>query len=250
MQLLALLPKELLWNIANHNPARFFESLPVVEVRLCSFLTPEKGHPCRRVLISERSFMIRQPVLDYPHVFYEPSSPSEDGDATFYHGFRSFMWPSFQEKGIRPPLHPNEFHRGATFFVANTIEQAFEHPLHHHPHKDAGDTVCVFVFSLPLDILHGHIPPPGESDPLSVLWFPDADGDWEYFCIQNLFEPLVQTAHSYDIVIGPSCLPRGKDNVTALKVRGLVTTQVAFCTPRAYRWVIGCATRVFKEIRI
>ena len=159
--------------------------------------------------------------------FYDPELV-EDGYTYLFHGMRQSSWPRFRRIGIHPIYSPNEFSMDKAFYVTNSMHQAFEHPLHNHPQRNMEDFIADLVFITHVLVLHGIAPPLGGGDPFCIKWFQRADVEWETFCLMNLNTIDMEINHSYDIVIGPSCLPTSSARIRLLKIGGLI--QVAFCT--------------------
>lgn len=213
-----------------------------VDILLPPFHTPDKRIlPMAQVrhTIGERSRLFndhaQRLLVNSPFAgarYYDPELV-EDGNTYLFHGMRQSSWPWFRRNGIHPIYLPNEFSMDKAFYVTNSMRQAFEHPLHNHPRRNLEDFIAVLVFITPVLVLHGIESPPGCGDPFYVKWFQGADAEWERFCLMNIRTNGMEINHSYDIVIGPSCLPTGGQSIGLLEIGGLGPTQVAFCTERA-----------------
>jgi hypothetical protein len=208
--------------------------------------TPTKGHPDRLHSIRSRAsqFLADSKVGRLIQSPYDPAvAPIESDHTTWlFHGCRYASWPNFQKSGILPPLRPNEFSSGPAFYLTNSVIQAFEHPLHVHFKSSAEDTIVVMAFELDVAVLHGERQAPGLNRMFSVLWFEEADNDWQMFCQRNLYDKTMP--HGHDIVIGPACIP-GEDFIISLDGK----IQIAFCSRESMDWVGGCVKLAFWENR-
>ena len=93
--------------------------------------------------------------------------------------------------------------------MTNDLGHAFEHPLHTNPRLHTGDAISILAFKVPVDILHGDRAPPDGGAPFVVKRFQFPDADWLRFCRENLFAfDYMHPRRDFDIVIGPSFLPR------------------------------------------
>ena len=113
--------------------------------------------------------------------------------------------------------------------------------------------LSVEVDSSTVDILHKDRAPPGDDSLFAIKWFEHLDLAQQTFCKGNLFAPTSPYGHSFDIVIGPSCLPLGARNVTILEFgdhrENRQPTQVAFCSQRAMAWLNICIEVLLWEKR-
>ena len=94
-------------------------------------------------------------------------------------------------------------------------------------------------------MLHDMTPPPGGGDPFRIKWFQGVM-QWRDFCLGNLVERNFPN-HSFDLVIGPSCLPLGVGSVRVLQIGGFAPTQITCCTQRAWEWMALAASTIFVE---
>jgi hypothetical protein len=94
--------------------------------------------------------------------------------------------------------------------------------LHQHPRRYVGDTIFFLLVRVPRAILHGEVPVIGQTHPFCVSWFEDSDQDWQDFCVRNVLSSNMRFVHTYDIVIGPACLPHDSDHVYEMNLRLMV----------------------------
>jgi len=106
--------------------------------------------------------------------------------------------------------------------MTNLIQHALKHSLHQHSRRYVGDTICFLLVRVPRAILHGEVPLIGQTHPFFVFWFQDSDQDWQGFSVRNVLSSNIRFAHSYDIVIGPACLPHDSDHVVEMNLRLMV----------------------------
>lgn len=238
------------------SPQVHFESMQreTVVVLMSPFSTPPYGDLDRHQTLKARSweFVSHAAVEDHSARIYNPNT-CETGSVYLFHGTRNRHLEGFQRRGIAPLFNRNEFSMREAFYVSNSIRQTYEHPLHYHPSRCATDTIAVFVFEVDVRVLHGIEPPPGERTPFTDLWFPDNEENlsaWRRFCKNNF--TLVGLDHSFDIVIGPVCLPRDEGDYGKMEVRlprDAPFTQIAFCSMRARSWLESCFKKIFVEAR-
>ena len=225
------------------------------EIALPAFSTPDKHTlppSVVRQTIGERSNLYSTKVQEYLHKttgvgLYAPELV-ESGSVFLFHGMRESSWSSFRRFGIRPKVVPNEFSTDGAFYLTNSLRHAFEHPLHQHPRRNTTDFISILVFVVPVLVLHGEIDAPGGSDPFRIKWFVHADAEWREFCHNNLVVRRLPH-HSYDLVIGPSCLPASVGGVSTLRIDGFAPTQIACCTDRAQEWIASTASTIYVEKR-
>ncbi|CAK9195056.1 unnamed protein product [Sphagnum troendelagicum] len=108
------------------------------------------------------------------------------------------------------------------FIMTNLIQHALKHSLHQHPRQYVGDTICFLLVRVPRAILHHEVPLTGQTHPFCVFWFEDYDQDWQDFCVRNVLSSNIRFVHTYDIVIGPVCLPHDSDHVFEMNLRLMV----------------------------
>lgn len=225
-----------------------------VVVPMSSFSTPPYGDHDRHHALKAWSweFVSHSLVGDHSEKVYNPNT-CESGSVFLFHGTRNRHLDSFQRRGIFPLFNRNEFSMREAFYVSNSIRQTFEHSLHHHLSTSTTDTIIVILFEVDVRVLHGLEPPLGECTPLTNLWFPDTEEntpEWQKFCKDNFM--LAGPEHSYDIVIGPMCLPKNDADYGKLEVklpRNAPFTQIAFCSARSRSWLESCFKKVFVETR-
>lgn len=242
---------------ATHSSRGFpFEKMIVVNVDLSTFETPPNGSSdkSKRVeTLAQRSFafLCHENVDEGVDVMYNPIE-EEEKIVRLYHGTQSSSLESFKRKGIASCSfkNENEFSASVGFYLTNSLQQAFEHPVHTHPGKLTNDPLSVLVFNVDIKVLHGE-KVSQFGDKFKVYRFPDDEqnyDDWHSFVTGNLKKELPQ--HDYDIVIGPCCIPIPGD-VKKLVVNlpgGASLTQVACCSKRARDWMGSCVTKVYCEI--
>jgi hypothetical protein len=100
-----------------------------------------------------------------------------------------------------------------------SIQHALKHSLHQHQRRYVGDTICFLLARVPRAILHGEVPLIGQTHPFCVFWFEHSDQDWQDFCVRNVLSSNIRFVHTYDIVIGPVCLPHDSDHVFEMNLR-------------------------------
>ena len=71
------------------------------------------------------------------------------------------------------------------------------------------------MFIVPVLVLYGETVALGGNDPFRIKRFQQLDAEWKSFCFNNLVVRQLSN-HSYDFVIGPSCLPAGVGSVSDL----------------------------------
>ncbi|KAH8913203.1 hypothetical protein BDL97_U00900 [Sphagnum fallax] len=108
------------------------------------------------------------------------------------------------------------------FIMTNLIQHALKHSLHQHPRQYVGDTICFLLVRVPRAILHHEVPLTGQTHPFCVFSFEDYDQDWQGFCVRNVLSSNIRFVHTYDIVIGPVCLPHDSDHVFEMNLRLMV----------------------------
>ncbi|KAI7954741.1 hypothetical protein MJO28_005141, partial [Puccinia striiformis f. sp. tritici] len=128
-------------------------------------------------------------------------------------------------------------------YALNDIQQAFEHPLHHHiGHGVTGtiDTIAVLQLDVAIDILHGNKSPGDQQPFFQVDRFKNPSHsvdfvDWQDFCDSNM-KAQNSEVHDFDIVIGPVCSPsKGNKPVMCLQMKNskIQMTQSGFCSKRS-----------------
>lgn len=141
----------------------------------------------------------------------------------------------FHQEGDTSFFHRNEFHSEKSFYLTNSLLHAFEHPLHVHPGK----------LIVPISVLHGE----DHSTSCKVAWFEELDTKWKEFCGSNFFHPNDVTPHEFDVVIGPSCVPRGMGTgLEVLAVRGQIVTQICFASLRSRNWLQNYVVCLLREV--
>jgi hypothetical protein len=70
--------------------------------------------------------------------------------------------------------------------------------------------------------LYGEVPLIGQTYPFCVFWLEDSDQDWQDFCFRNVLSPNIRFVQTYDIVIGPACLPHDSDHIFEMNLRLMV----------------------------
>ncbi|POW20959.1 hypothetical protein PSHT_02991 [Puccinia striiformis] len=222
----------------------------LIKVSTPACKTPPKHTRGHNNEISRRSSLFRnhpeiQPISNDLQL-YNPNQTQLETTQIF-HGTRESALQSFDKHGIQPSHCRNEFHFSAAFYASNDIQQAFEHPLHHHIGQGATgriDTIAVLQFDVAIDILHGNKSPEAQQPPFQVHRFENPShsvdfADWKEFCDSNM-KAKNSEVHDFDIVIGPVCLPsKGNKPVTCLQMKNskIRTTQIAFCSKRSRVWL-------------
>ncbi len=79
-----------------------------------------------------------------------------------------------------------------------------------------------YLLRVPRAILHHEVLLIGQTHPFCVFWFEDSDQDWQDFCVRDVLSSNIQFVHTYDIVIGPVCLPHDSDHVFEMNLRFMV----------------------------
>jgi hypothetical protein len=157
---------------------------------------------------------------------------------------------SFYQHGIQPIACLSELSKAPAFYTTNDPQHAFELPLHNHPGLPPGSPIAIFQFNIPTAVLHGTLSPSEGEHPFEVKRFLPSDdlAKWRTFCGGNMSRDQGGFNHSYDIVIGPLCIPSSAPlKPIQSKATQVPTTQIAFCTERAARWLEQHVKKVFVE---
>lgn len=160
----------------------------------------------RHFSIKERSTIFSALArLRVHHICYSLVPIEGQQTGSFYRGTRYSFISRFFRQEIKPRKYCTEFSVDPAFYVTNDVQATYEFPLFNHVTRPGEDPVVLFHFQLDLGVLHG------ETCTLSghrfnVRVFRDDYIVWKRFCEGNLFEEE-QDQHSWDIVIGPMCIP-------------------------------------------
>ncbi|PLW20272.1 hypothetical protein PCANC_07419 [Puccinia coronata f. sp. avenae] len=80
-----------------------------------------------------------------------------------------------------------------------------------------------------------------------------SEATWPRFCDNNLLHDTLAVAeHSFDIVIGPLCIPQlagATPSFLQMPASQTPTTFIAFCTRRARAWLARQITHIYTEAR-
>jgi hypothetical protein len=135
------------------------------------------------------------------------------------------------------------------FIMTNLIQLALKHSLHQHPRRYVGDNICFLLVRVTTALLHGEVPLIGQTHPFFVFWFEDSDQDWQDFCVRNVLSSNIRFVHTYDIVIGPACLPHDGDHVFEMNLRLMVLRLLGLlCAELNNSTGKGIVQKLFSEI--
>ncbi|KAA1133121.1 hypothetical protein PGTUg99_017946 [Puccinia graminis f. sp. tritici] len=234
---------------ASKAAGKCFHEAQVVVIKMGRFTTPDKNYHHHKLTITQRSHELIKDIAT-SDMMYDTRLTHHPKITQLFHGTRKSSMASFYQHGIQPIACRNKFSKAPTFYTTNDPQQAFELPLHNHPGLPPDSPIAIFQFNIPTAVLHGDLPPSEGEHPFDVKqYLPSNDlASWRTFCDQNMSRDHCGFNHAYDIVIGPLCIPSSAPlQPFQIKTTPVPTTQIAFCTKRAGRWLEQYVQRVFVE---
>ncbi|POV99667.1 hypothetical protein PSHT_13517 [Puccinia striiformis] len=245
-----------------HKITHSFKEATIIDLQMSSSKTPPKHSRERNRTISDRStaFSKHPAIIEITadSSLYNPDQQTE-GIARIFHGTRHSSLKSYYEYGIHPAYTRNEFSFSPAFYASNDPQQGFEYPLHQHlgiVSASTIDPVALMQFDVPISVLHGLTSPGEGQEPFKVYRFPKITSptqltNWQEFCDFNM-KASHSLGHPHDLVIGPICLPSKNDQpVRCLQMKNssIITTHIAFCSPRSMAWLGHHIRRIYIESR-
>ena len=99
----------------------------------------------------------------------------------------------------------------------------------------------ILISRVSLDIIYGLKALSSGGDLFACKLFERDDEAWSNFYHQNLYSLGFNTFHTFDIVIGQSCLSSENTCIFVLKIGSIKPTQIAPCIQKACAWLESCA---------